>query len=117
MAFPAQLTSMREVERGLVGGDSPSVPLPGDGESGKLENARPTSSDSEAAQKQEDAVSSPQGARSRGLHDGDGGIVSKVVSRVLTRASTIKSNWDPGVPPDGGMKAWAVGKFLLPACN
>ncbi|KAK4184269.1 major facilitator superfamily domain-containing protein, partial [Podospora australis] len=37
-----------------------------------------------------------------------GGVLSKVVSRVLTRQSTKKSNYDPGPPPDGGVKAWTA---------
>ncbi|KAK4164652.1 major facilitator superfamily domain-containing protein [Cladorrhinum sp. PSN259] len=36
------------------------------------------------------------------------GVLSRVVSRVLTRQSTKKSNWDPGPPPDGGVKAWTA---------
>jgi hypothetical protein len=35
------------------------------------------------------------------------GVLSNVVSRVLSRAS-VKS--DPGPPPDGGAKAWIAGK-------
>ena len=40
--------------------------------------------------------------------DGNGSILSRVASRVLTRPST-KSSWNPGPPPDGGLQAWLAG--------
>lgn len=43
---------------------------------------------------------------------GGGGVLGKVVSRALTRAST-KSSWNPGPPPDGGLKAWTAGASPL----
>ncbi|GAB1316960.1 hypothetical protein MFIFM68171_07170 [Madurella fahalii] len=108
MASPAQLGSAWDVEKGSARSGLPPVYLRDDGESGRSEDAGRTSSDSEAVPKQGGALSSPWGERSRGQEGGDGGAMSRVVSRVLTRASTTKSNWNPGLPPDGGMKAWAV---------
>lgn len=37
-----------------------------------------------------------------------GGIVG-VLDRVVSRVST-KSSWNPGPPPDGGVKAWTAGE-------
>jgi hypothetical protein len=34
--------------------------------------------------------------------------LSGVLSRIVSRASTV----DPGPPPDGGMKAWMIGKGI-----
>ncbi|KAK3367618.1 major facilitator superfamily domain-containing protein [Podospora didyma] len=40
--------------------------------------------------------------------DGEQGTgLAKVISRVLSRTST-KSLWNPGPPPDGGLKAWTT---------
>lgn len=39
-----------------------------------------------------------------------GGIVG-VLERVVSRAST-KSSWNPGPPPDGGVKAWTAGEWV-----
>lgn len=90
---------------------SSSLPLHGESESEKLEEGARTSSDFETAPKDHgDALPRPA-SRSQGRDGGDGGVVAKVLSRVLTRAST-KSHWDPGPPPDGGLKAWAAGKPL-----
>ena len=36
------------------------------------------------------------------------GGLGRVVGRVLSR-STTKSSWNPGPPPDGGVKAWTAG--------
>ncbi|KAK4223153.1 riboflavin transporter MCH5 [Podospora fimiseda] len=41
-------------------------------------------------------------------YDNNPGVLSRVVSRVLTCQSTKKSTWDPGPPPDGGIKAWTA---------
>lgn len=40
-----------------------------------------------------------------------GGIVG-VLDRVVSRAST-KSSWNPGPPPDGGVKAWTAGEWAF----
>lgn len=36
---------------------------------------------------------------------GSGGVLDRVVSRVST-----KSSWNPGPPPNGGVKAWTAGE-------
>lgn len=38
-----------------------------------------------------------------------GGGIAGVLERVVSRAST-KSSWNPGPPPDGGLKAWTAGE-------
>ncbi|KAK4098529.1 MFS general substrate transporter [Parathielavia hyrcaniae] len=72
-----------------------------------------------------DAEGQPPLSRPRTVEDGqdDGaagtgnGVLSKAVSRVLTKAST-KSSWNPGPPPDGGWQAWiAVGCTHLVVMN
>lgn len=42
--------------------------------------------------------------REGGGRGGLGGVLDRVVSRVST-----KSSWNPGPPPDGGVKAWTAG--------
>lgn len=52
-----------------------------------------------------------QGEQGDGSVDaGEEGVLSRVFSRVLSHAST-KSNWNPGPPPDGGLKAWMAGRW------
>lgn len=38
---------------------------------------------------------------------GLGGAIEKAISRTST-----KSSWNPGPPPDGGLKAWMAGEFF-----
>lgn len=38
--------------------------------------------------------------------------IADVLDRVVSRVST-KSSWNPGPPPDGGMKAWTAGELRL----
>ncbi len=42
-----------------------------------------------------------------------GGVLSTVLSRVLTKAST--KSFQPGPPPDGGLKAWTAGTSNQPS--
>lgn len=35
--------------------------------------------------------------------------IAGAIERVISRTST-KSNWNPGPPPDGGVKAWTAGE-------
>lgn len=44
------------------------------------------------------------------------GRLPRVVSRVLSR-STSKSSWNPGPPPDGGLKAWTAGEYFVFAAS
>lgn len=66
-------------------------------------------SDIEAAENQQPA--SRQRTRDDVPNGGDdNGVLSRAISRVLTKAST-KSSWNPGPPPDGGLQAWTAGKL------
>jgi hypothetical protein len=57
----------------------------------------------------ESGVTVAEGEESGGGGEGGGGsVMSRVVSRVLTRGST--KSWNPGPPPDGGVKAWTAGE-------
>ncbi|KAK4149812.1 major facilitator superfamily domain-containing protein [Chaetomidium leptoderma] len=93
--------------------DSSSLPEGVDPEKRSRENpARPSadSSDAEAGNGDQTPLSR-QGTREEG-QDGTGTgngvtVLSRAVSRVLTRAST-KSSWNPGPPPDGGLQAWTA---------
>ena len=58
---------------------------------------------------QDDDEDDDDDAASQDKQQEGGGRLSKVVSRVLSRTSTKSSHWNPGPPPDGGLKAWLVG--------
>ncbi|KAK3319866.1 major facilitator superfamily domain-containing protein [Cercophora scortea] len=70
------------------------------GQSGDSE----TDAVSEAALDDDQISPCQEQQQSDGTAGASGGL-SKIISRVLTKTST-KSNWNPGPPPDGGLKAW-----------
>lgn len=45
------------------------------------------------------------GREGEGGGGGSGGVLDRVMSRVST-----KSSWNPGPPPNGGVKAWTAGE-------
>lgn len=55
-----------------------------------------------------EGVESVRGANGEGqnVENGQGGLTG-VVGRVLSRTTT-KSSWNPGPPPDGGLRAWTA---------
>ncbi|KAL2263950.1 hypothetical protein VTK26DRAFT_4137 [Humicola hyalothermophila] len=87
----------------------PTLETPEDEDKGVRKVEERMSSDSGGLGDGEDTDSRTRhGAEHAGDRNTDGsGMLGKVVSRVLTRAST-KSSWNPGPPPDGGLKAWTA---------
>ncbi len=63
-------------------------------------------SDAETGRGGPDQLSQQRTKQDEGMA-GNGGVLSRVVSRVITRASTKSI---PGPPPDGGLQAWMAGK-------
>lgn len=58
---------------------------------------------------------STEDAREEEEGSGQGGLAG-IIERAASRVST-KSSWNPGPPPDGGIKAWMAGKWNIDIGN
>lgn len=90
----------RDIEKQLEG--QREVGQDGDRASKAAISGEPFDAEEAAQHLQEEQRNGGDGA-------GEAGMLSRVLSRVLSHAST-KSSWNPGPPPDGGLKAWMAGK-------
>lgn len=97
------------IERRGEGPDTDMSSLPGEVD---LEKRSEDRAGEDGRRSGPESMSSGEGEDGRDGGDGDGGVMSRVVSRVLSRVST-KSSWNPGPPPDGGVKAWTAGERFL----
>ena len=113
-AFIMDETGLRpphDVESGLAwkrtDSDLSSLPEVVDPEKRSAEDTGRTSTDASDVEAERDP-DPPSRQRTRDDEPtGNNGVLSRVVSKVITRAST-KSNLGP--PPDGGLQAWMAGE-------